>query len=119
MSFFLYIYAVKLQNTILLFFAFTINLLANPTAETNRIKENISSTIVSNQDANTGALVAPAVTNDANGGVATSKGSLNSILGYSILIFFSVLIIILVDNRKLQRRYKQLASDFKSKEPIL
>jgi len=119
-SFFLYIYAVKIQNTILLFFIFTFSLLANNTVKTDHIKENISPTIVNNQDANTGALVAPAIANKSDGGVApTNKGNLNSILGYSIFIFFSVLIIILVDNIKLQRKYKELASDLKSKEPIL
>ncbi|QHI36439.1 hypothetical protein IMCC3317_18020 [Kordia antarctica] len=121
MSFFLYIYAVKIQNTILLFFIFTFTLQANTTVETNRTKKNINATVIAtDQGTNTSSLVAPTIANDAEGGgITADKGSLNSILGYSILIFFSVLIIILIDNRNLERRYKKLASDFNNKEPIL
>jgi hypothetical protein len=119
-SFFLYIYAVKIQSTILLFFIFTLSLLANPTTKKDRIKGNINSTVVSNQGADTSALTSPTISSNANGGgLTTNKGSLNSILSSSILIFFSVLIIILIDNRKLQRRYEKLASDFNSKDSIL
>ena len=121
MSFFLYIYAVKIQNTILLFFIFTFNLQAYTTAEITRTKENINATVVATDPgANTGSLASSTIANDADGGgITADKGSLNSILGYSIFIFFSVLIYILIDNRNLERRYKKLASDFNNKEPIL
>lgn len=108
---------MKVRNTILLFFILTFNLLAYNTTEKDRTKENINSTIVSNQGADSSALASPTITSDVDGGGLTAdKGNLNSILGYSIFIFFSVLIIILIDNRNLEKRYKKLASDFKPKE---
>ncbi len=121
MSFFLYIYAVKIQITILLFFIFTFSLLAYNTTEKDRTKEKMNSTVVSNTNNDASGLTPSTITNDADGGGQSSdkEGSLNSILGYSILIFFSVLIIILIDNRNLEKRYKKLLTDFKPKEPIL
>lgn len=121
MSFFLYIYRVKVQFTILLFFISTISLLAYSTPKKDGTKKDINSTVVSNTNNDTSGLTSSTITNDADGGGLSDdkEGSLNSILGYSILIFFSVLIIILIENRNLERRYKKMLSDFKSKEPTL
>lgn len=114
MSFFLYFYAVKIQFTILLFFIFSLNLLANiPKKTDNSLKDNITSTVATSENSQSGSF---AGTSDD---VSTLKGSLNSILSYSIFIFFSVLIIILIDNRNLEKRYKRLVSDFKNKDPII
>lgn len=113
MSFFLYFYAVKIQFTIL-FFIFSYNLLANTTDKVdNQLQDNITSTVAPSETTDAGIL--GGVSDDGS----TLKGSLNSILSYSILIFFSVLIIILIDNRNLEKRYKRLVSDFKNKDPLV
>lgn len=114
MSFFLYFYAVKIQFTILLFFIFSLNLLANTTKKTDDpLKDNITSTVAPSENSESGTFSG---TSDE---ASTLKSSLNSILGYSIFIFFSVLIIILIDNRNLEKRYNRLVSDFKNKDPLL
>ncbi|WP_298422631.1 hypothetical protein [uncultured Kordia sp.] len=116
MSFFLYFYAVKIQITILLFFIFALNLHANiPNKADDQLQDNITSNVVPSQGEQAGSYI---ISPD-EGGSGTLKGSLNSILGYSIFIFFSVLIIILIDNRNLEKRYKKLVSDFKNKDPLL
>ncbi|AXG72443.1 hypothetical protein KORDIASMS9_04717 [Kordia sp. SMS9] len=51
--------------------------------------------------------------------VNSSEGeeeTLDSVLGYFIFIFFSVLVIILIDNRNLEKRYKKLVADYKHKD---
>jgi hypothetical protein len=116
-SFFLYFYAVKIQITILLFSLCTLNLLASTPKNTdNQLEDNITSSVTSSESIETssGAL---SISNGEN--FPTFKESLNSILGYSIFIFFSVLIIILIDNRNLEKRYKKLVSDFKNKDPLI
>jgi hypothetical protein len=119
-SFFLYIYAVKVQITILLFLIFTFSLAAFNTTDEDRSKVNISSSVVSNNGNDTSVLTTPTIaSNTDGGGLSTDKNPLVSILSFSILIFFSILIIILIDNRNLERRYKKLVSDYKNKEPML
>ncbi|EDP97850.1 hypothetical protein U8527_17825 [Kordia algicida OT-1] len=109
---------MKIQFTILLFFICTCNLLANRLAEANT-PDDLNTTVVA-QGNDTGAMSPSNITDEGSGGgLSSDKESINSILGYSILIFFSVLIIILIDNRNLERRYKKLATDFKNKEPFL
>lgn len=112
---------MKVQFTILLFFISTISLLACTTYNTDAVKDKVNKTVVSNTSNDTSGLPSSSITNDTDGGGQSSdkEGALNSILGYSIFIFFSVLIIILIDNRNLEKRYKKLVSDFKPKEPIL
>ncbi|MBC8755922.1 hypothetical protein H2O64_14685 [Kordia sp. YSTF-M3] len=120
MSFFLYIYAVKIHITILLFLIFTYSLPAFNTTDKDRSKVNINSTVVSNNTNDTGVLPRPTITSNSDGGgLSTDKNPLVSILSFSILIFFSILVIILIDNRNLEKRYKKLVSDYKNKEPIL
>ena len=121
-SFFLYIYPVKIKLTILFLFIITFNLPASNSVKTDITKENISTTAVTtDQGINANALTKkPTIVNDIDGGgLAADDRSLNSILGYFILIFFSVLIFILIDNRNLERRYKKLASEFNNKEPLV
>lgn len=109
---------MKIQFTILLFFICTCSLLANRPAEANT-PDDINTTVAT-QGNDTGAMSPSTITNEAGGGgLSSDKSSINSILGYSILIFFSVLIIIMIDNRNLERRYKKLATDFKNKDPLL
>ncbi|WP_430412096.1 hypothetical protein [Kordia sp.] len=116
MSFFLYFYAVKIQITILLFFIFAFNLHANVSNKTNdQLQDNITSNVAPNQGEQSSSFII----NPENGGSGTLKSSINSILSYSIFIFFSVLIIILIDNRNLEKRYKKLVSEFKHKDPLL
>lgn len=51
------------------------------------------------------------------GGLSVEEDeTLDSVLGYFIFIFLSVLVIILIDNRNLEKRYKKLLADFKSKD---
>jgi hypothetical protein len=64
---------------------------------------------------------APAtVAEDESGGgfiVRTEEGeTLHSVLGYFIFIFFSVLVVIMIDNRNLERRYERLLADYKNKD---
>jgi hypothetical protein len=107
---------VKIQITILFFFICILNLHAStPNKTDDSLKDNINATVTTNQGGQSGALT---ITSSDNT-IPTLKGSLNSILGYSIFIFFSVLIIILIDNRNLEKRYKKLVADFKNKDPLI
>ncbi|MFK7748877.1 MAG: hypothetical protein AB8B65_10825 [Kordia sp.] len=66
------------------------------------------------------ALNPPTIVTDNAGGLGgfseTKEEKLDSILGYFIFIFFSVLVVILIDNRNLERRYKKLVADYKTKD---
>ncbi|WP_420574614.1 hypothetical protein [Kordia sp.] len=110
---------MKIRFTILLVFIFTCNLLAHSPTDATLNSNSVSSNVV-DQSSDAG-MVTPTTIASSNegGGVSTDKGELNSILGYSIIIFFSVLIIILIDNRNLEKRYKKLVTDFKTKDPLL
>lgn len=60
------------------------------------------------------------VTQDESGGgflmISKEGETLHSVLGYFIFIFFSVLVIIMIDNRNLERRYRRLLADFKNND---
>ncbi|WP_046758345.1 hypothetical protein [Kordia jejudonensis] len=88
-------------------------LASTPKTTDNKLEGSITSTVTANDSDASGVLTN--VLDDES----TLKGSLNSILSYSIFIFFAVLIIILIDNRNLEKRYKRLVSDFKNKDPLL
>lgn len=112
---------MKIKFSILLIFLVTYSLLANDPTRPEQDYAAMNTKTVVLKDANADVINPPTITNDsANGGVSdTRRNKLNSILFYSILIFLSVLVIILIDNRNLQRQYKKLASDSKNKDPLL
>ena len=118
-SFFLYFYIVKTLLTILLFFVSTCALVAHPVKEKNtNLYGDSDVAFVDTKSTHTDVPTTSQIVNsNGNGGFESAKrNELHSILGYSIMIFFSVLIIILVDNHKLEKRYKKLLSDTKTKE---
>jgi len=121
-SFFLYFYAVKTKITILLFFIFALNLRANvPEKTESQLQDYITSKVIAQQNNDASIINTPIVIDNEPGGISTSgkREKLHSILAYSIFIFLSVLIIILIDNRNLEKRYKKLAADFKIEDPFL
>ncbi|WP_046745044.1 hypothetical protein [Kordia zhangzhouensis] len=111
---------MKTFLTILLFSVSTCVLLAHTSKRKNSTAYDAEVTFMSAKSTNAAVISSPTIESPIeSGGLNADKGDLNSILGYSILIFFSVLIIILIDNRNLEKRYKKLLSDFKNKDSIL
>ncbi|MEM6718671.1 MAG: hypothetical protein AAF611_05135 [Bacteroidota bacterium] len=91
-------------------------------SSTNSTTNNINSSIA--VDADGEPILKPStITTDDSGMIGgfsnTEDETLDSVLGYFILIFLSVLVIILIDNRNLERRYKKLVADFKTKDPTI
>jgi len=108
---------VKLKYTIVLVLLCTFNLLVANTEHTYTNAINFNTML---EPGNEVIMTAPGIAADDNsiigGGISSEDEILDSVLGYFILIFFSVLIIILIDNRNLEKRYKKLAADFKTKD---
>ncbi|WP_298514144.1 hypothetical protein [uncultured Kordia sp.] len=110
---------MKLKYTILLVLLYTCNLLAANTkyADDNAFNFNTSITEPGNEAVLNPPTIATADDSSLlGGGIGDEDETLDSVLSYFILIFFSVLIIILIDNRNLEKRYKKLVADFKTKE---
>ncbi|KAB8154202.1 hypothetical protein EZY14_007125 [Kordia sp. TARA_039_SRF] len=110
---------MKLKHTIVLFFLYTSTLLANNLIYTDGYT-NTTSTIITSESSGEITFESPRIMDDESGSMGTfsdTKGdSLDSMLGYFIFIFFSVLVIILIDNRNLEKRYKKLVAEFKNKD---
>ncbi len=110
---------MKLTYTIILVF-FASHLLATTpaTADTTTAYTDVYTTTM---EPSGEAIIEPSrIAADDTGMIGNgSEGedeTLDSVLGYFIFIFFSVLVIILIDNRNLEKRYKKLVADYKNKE---
>lgn len=112
---------MKLKYTIVLVFLYTCNLLAgNPTFTDNTFINTIVKTDFSGAEVIVDSPTIAAEDTGMLGNVLDDEdGTLDSVLSYFILIFLSVLVIILIDNRNLERRYKKLVADFKTKDPTI
>jgi hypothetical protein len=81
-------------------------------------------TIIAAEPGNEALLDPPTAAADTSNAMSSDSLSgsedetLDSVLGYFIFIFLSVLVIILIDNRNLEKRYKKLVADYKTKDPI-
>ncbi|MEM6685497.1 MAG: hypothetical protein AAF617_06840 [Bacteroidota bacterium] len=111
---------MKLKYIITLILVYACNLL---TAGNSIITNNSAfqvHTIISTEPSEGNIIDSPSITADDSGmyyEVSDDEDeTLDSVLGYFILIFLSVLVIILIDNRNLERRYKKLVADFKTKD---
>lgn len=115
---------MKLKYIIVLIFLYSCNLLAVNTAYTDKNAIYIN-TIITAEPGNEPLFDPPRVAADDTSGAMGSNSfsgsedeTLDSVLGYFIFIFLSVLVIILIDNRNLEKRYKKLVADYKTKDPI-
>ncbi|WP_146169808.1 hypothetical protein [Kordia periserrulae] len=85
---------------------------------------NTTSTIIRTESSGEISFESPRIMDDESGSFGasfsdTKEDTLDSVLGYFIFIFFSVLVIILIDNRNLEKRYKKLLTEFKSKDSTI
>jgi len=112
---------VKLKYTIVLVFLCTSHLLAANSTATNTYALDAKSVSTVENSEGESILKPSKIAADDGAILGTISGgedeTLDSVLGYFIIIFFSVLVIILIDNRNLEKRYKKLVADFKSKDP--
>lgn len=114
---------MKIKYTLVLIFLYSCSLLAVNSSYTDGNVINLN-TIIATEPGNEPLFDPPRAVADDSGAIGSASvaggedETLDSVLGYFIFIFFSVLVIILIDNRNLEKRYKKLVADFKTKDPI-